>query len=98
MVPLYWIWTSTTTSIIKEFFVSENQYIGKLTILTTFFYYLCNANDIGQYFFFWWGLFYHYRLQQYIILIILKLGSSLRILENLRAHIWIILCKPFQLA
>src|SRR5690625_2828051 len=46
MVPLYWIWTSTTTSIIKEFFVSENQYIGKLTILTTFFYYLCNANDI----------------------------------------------------
>jgi|SRR5690625_656235 len=46
MVPLYWIWTSTTTSIIKDFFVSENQYIGKLTILTTFFYYLCNANDI----------------------------------------------------
>ena len=45
MVPLYWIWTSTTTSIIKEFFVSENQYIGKLTIFTTFFYYLCNAND-----------------------------------------------------
>src|SRR5690625_7719389 len=45
MVPLYWIWTSTTTSIIKDFFVSENQYIGKLTILTTFFYYLCNASD-----------------------------------------------------